>query len=211
MTGNQYFDAMHGGQIRRGMTWHDHAGIGYLPLTETPYDQEYFDKYVGYEKTDFGVHLNEARIALAERHFPKGSMVDIGVGSGQFMNSIGCFGFDINPVAIDMINETSFFLDPHFEDIDCATFWDSLEHIVEIADILAHIRHFAFVSIPIFNDLDHVVSSKHFRPDEHCWYFTSAGFKKFMEAHGFDVIEENTMETNLGRDGIGTFVCKRAP
>lgn len=209
MTGNKYFDDLEGGVERRGMLWHEYAGIGYLRLQETPYDDDYFEKYVGYANTDFGIKLNAARLAMVERLFPKGSLVDIGIGSGQFMETIGCFGFDINPVAVDLINETSFFLDPHIETVDCATFWDSLEHIVEIAQILAHVRKFAFVSIPIFEDINHVVSSKHFRPDEHCWYFTDAGFKKFMEAHGFAVVEQNTMETDLGREGIGTYACKR--
>ena len=184
-------------------------GMGYLPLENTPYDEAYFDKYVGYENTEIGILLNGARLALVSKWCPDGSLVDIGIGSGQFMNAIGSYGFDINPAAIKILNHTGLMLDPHFEDINCATFWDSLEHIAEISEILAHVKKFAFVSIPIFRDLEHILGSKHFRPDEHTWYFTDQGFHKFMCAHGFDVVEQNTMETDLGREDIGTYVCKR--
>ena len=210
MVGNAYFDGFDGGTEKRGMLWHGHAGVGYLPLQDMPYDRKYFQKYVEYAETDFGESLNDARLDLVNRLCPEGTLVDVGIGCGQFMFSIGGFGFDVNPHALKMLNARGILLDPHFEDVECATFWDSLEHIVEISQILTHVKQFAFVSIPIFRDLDHVISSKHFRPDEHCWYFTDEGFKKFMCAHGFDVIEQNTMETDLGREDIGTFVCKRA-
>lgn len=213
MVGNKYFDALHadGGPIPGGapLIWRNHAGMGYLPLQDTPYDADYFDKYVGYAETERGKALNAARMALVDEWYPSGSLVDIGIGSGQFMDEAGSYGYDINPTAIELLNKRRRLLDPHFEDVDCATFWDSLEHIVEIADILFHVKQFAFVSLPIFKDLPHVLSSKHFRPDEHCWYFTDAGFEKFMYAHGFKVIAQNTMETDLGREDIGTFVCKR--
>lgn len=212
MSGNQYFDNLitDDGLISGGFKWLHNDGVGYLRVQDTPYDAEYFQKYVGYEETEIGILLNGARLDLVSSWCPEGSLVDVGIGSGQFMAAAGSYGFDVNPVAVEMLNDKGLMLDPHFEDVDCATFWDSLEHIEEIAEILAHVKKFAFVSIPIFRDLQHVLGSKHYRPDEHCWYFTEDGFNKFMCAHGFDVIERNTMETDLGREDIGTFVCKRA-
>lgn len=204
MSGNKFFDA------GPGLAWRPEMGIGFLPLQDTPYDEDYFEKYVRYANTEMGLALNDARLALVSKWCSEGSLVDVGIGSGQFVSVAGSYGFDINPMAIELLNANNIMLDPHFEDIDCATFWDSLEHIAEISEILFHVKKFAFVSIPIFRGLDHVLSSKHFRRDEHCWYFTASGFKKFMEAHGFDVVEQNLMETDLGREDIGTFVCKRA-
>ena len=114
-----------------------------------------------------------------------------------------------HPVALEMLHKERLFLNPHVEDVDCATFWDSLEHIQDIAGLLSHVKQFAFVSIPIFRDLAHARNSKHFRPDEHCWYYTDDGFKRFMYAHGFTVIGQSTFETDLGREDIGTYtLCK---
>lgn len=211
MIGNKYFDELplDGVTFKSNLQWHHHAGIGYLPLIETPYDEAYFQKYVEMAKTDMGEELTWARLNLVKKHCPEGSLVDVGIGSGQFMDAIGCYGFDVNPVAVELLNSTNKMLDPHFEDVDCATFWDSLEHIIEISDILFHVKQFAFVSLPIFKDLPHILSSRHFRPDEHCWYFSDDGFIKFMYAHGFKVIDLNTMETEIGRQDIGTYVCKR--
>ena len=204
MIGNKYFDGL------SGFVWNEDAGVGYLPLEQTPYDQDYFDKYVGYSTTAFGVTLNLARSLLVNRVVTMGSMVDVGIGSGHFMDTVGCYGYDINPVAVTMLEDQGMFLDPFVESVESATFWDSLEHIGDIEHLLKNVRKFAIVSIPIFTGLDHVLRSKHFRRDEHCWYFTDKGFKKFMDGHGFQVIEQNRMETELGREDIGTYICKRA-
>jgi len=67
----------------------------------------------------------------------------------------------------------------------------------------------AFVSLPIFRDAHHARTSKHFRPDEHYWYWTRAGFIWFAERCGFSVIEHNTMESLAGREDIETFVLAR--
>jgi hypothetical protein len=74
--------------------------------------------------------------------------------------------------------------------------------------LLQHITGYVFVSIPIFKDSDHILKSKHYRKDEHYWYFTDSGFKYFMDINGFDFIESNTMESELGRESIGTYVFK---
>ena len=214
MSGNQYFDNLYadGGFVGGDhycIQWRDHAGIGFLNLQETPYDAAYFEKYVCYAQTEFGVQLNQARIDLVEKYCPLGSLVDVGIGSGQFMAAIGGYGFDINPVAVKLLEDNGRILNPYTGQVDCATFWDSLEHIADIADILKNVKKFCFVSIPIYEDLQHILSSKHYRPNEHCWYTTDEGFKLFMDAHGFSVVTQNTMETDLGRDGIGTYVLCR--
>lgn len=212
MSGNKFYDSepplvLHDCD---GLTWRHDLGMGYLQLQETPYDAAYFEKYVGYENTEIGKALNEARTELVKIFCPDGALVDVGIGSGQFMRAMGCFGFDVNPVALEMLHKDRLFLNPHDEDVDCATFWDSLEHIQDIAGLLEHVKQFAFVSIPIFRDIKHAMNSKHFRPDEHAWYFTNDGFIKFMYAHGFTVIGQSTFETDLGREDIGTYICKRA-
>lgn len=203
MTGNDYFDRLD------DLKWCDEAGVGYFPIKDTPYDDDYFDKYVAMAGTDMGQQLTQARVELIERYSDTKDIVDIGIGSGQFMEAVDCRGYDINPKAVKKLISDGRFANPYSTYFNSATFWDSLEHIKDVHLILNHVVELAFVSIPIFDDLGHVKRSKHFRPNEHCWYFTRKGFERFIEAHGFTVLEYNTMETDLGRDGIGTFVCNR--
>lgn len=204
MTGNPYFDKA------KTLKWSDQLGIGFLPLTNpSPYDANYFNKYIGYDDTEIGRALNDVRLAFVSVIAAGKSLVDIGVGSGQFVKNANCYGFDINPVVIPTLIEEGSFFNPYENNIECATFWDSLEHIQDIHLILENITDTVFVSIPIFRDIEHVLSSKHYRPDEHCWYFTNDGFQRFMLAHGFVTVVQSDIETELGREDIRSFICKR--
>ena len=58
---------------------------------------------------------------------------------------------------------------------------------------------------------DHVFKSKHFKPGEHCWYFTRDGLKLFMGRWGYERVEFNTSEIiHGGREGIESFVFKKS-
>jgi hypothetical protein len=54
-----------------------------------------------------------------------------------------------------------------------------------------------------------VLRSKHFRPQEHIWYFTREGLVNAMKACGFSLVAESDFETELGREDIGTFAFRR--
>lgn len=191
------------------MCWIADCGIGYLPVTAAPYDAAYFEKYRGYAETPVGRLLNRARLTLVWRYW-HGPLIDVGIGCGQFVESYhGARGFDVNPAGIAWLRERGLFADPLAERFDVATFWDSLEHIADPAPILANVRRFVFVALPIFDDLAHVLRSKHYRPDEHCWYFTAPGFVAFMAAHGFECLERNADETRIGREDIQSFAFER--
>jgi len=72
------------------------------------------------------------------------------------------------------------------------------------------VRKWLFVSLPIFRDAEHVLRSKHFRPQEHVWYFSRDGLIYAMKQCGFDLVSESNVETELGREDIGTFAFKRS-
>jgi len=90
------------------------------------------------------------------------------------------------------------------------TFWDSLEHIPSPKDLLMRVKkQTVFVSIPIINNILFVRTSKHYKPNEHFWYFTKEGFINYMDGQGFSCEDHNTMETDAGREDIDTFVFRR--
>ena len=194
---------------RAGLIWLPTPGFGFLPLTGVPYDAAYFEHYAGLADTIIGLRLNAARRAMVARHWDA-DVTDIGIGCGQFVASRArTTGFDINPVGVTWLEARGKFHDPYAVAVDAVTFWDSLEHIPDPAPLLANVRHWVFVSLPIFRDLPHVLRSKHYKPGEHYWYFTDAGFVSFMAAHGWRLVERNLEETEIGREDIASYAFKR--
>lgn len=190
--------------------------MGYLPVDEIigdkqVYDRAYFDKYVFYSQTDMGRALTAARVALVNKYC-KGHVIDIGIGCGQFVEERNKTGFkttgtDINPIAIEWLKERNLW---GINDWPTSlTFWDSLEHFKDPSYLINGTDNFIFVTIPIFENYNHIARSKHFRPDEHYLYFNHHGFVSYMWNLGFRMVEFNNMEETLGREDVTTYVFKR--
>lgn len=202
----------------RELVWVPEHGIGHYPVEAQPYNDAYWDRYRKWDWTVVGDQLNAARVGMVTRHTKAAHEIvcDVGIGGGRFVTEIAkalpsatVRGFDVNPAAVTWLSDTGFFIDPYAGPVASATFWDSLEHIHEPGPLLANVRKFAFVSIPIFKDAEHIKASKHFRKDEHVWYFTRAGFIWFMRQHGFSLLEVNTMEQECEREDIESFAFER--
>ncbi len=195
-----------------GLLWNEELGYGCYPVKDTPYDLGYFEKYVGYSRTAMGVALTDARVELVRRYVGDEPVVDIGIGCGDFIEKRGLritSGYDVNPEAIRWLLERGVWVDPYFKDQANITCFDSLEHMKRPEHLVGRVERFLFLSIPIFEGPDHVLRSKHFRKDEHVYYFTRDGLVRWMSGHGFALQEENRMEVELGREDIGTFVFRR--
>jgi hypothetical protein len=190
------------------LAWFPEQGIGFYPVKEQPYDFSYFEKYKELSKTPIGKALNKARIDLVNK-YTDGEVLDIGIGSGDFVkNRPNTKGYDINPHAVKWLTENKLFKNP-IKPTNSLTFWDSLEHIHEPKKLLESAKEYVFVSCPIYKDLKHLLGSKHYKPSEHCWYWTLDGVKTFMKSYGFELLEYNWQETDIGREDIGSFVFKR--
>jgi hypothetical protein len=200
---------------RRRLTWWPQLGIGYYPVEAgiAPYDQDYFDAFDCNGRTALGQALMRARCEFVERHY-HGSLIDVGIGSGAFVE-LRChlgqmtYGYDVNPVGIEWLEQRELLINPYLTSFDAMTLWDVLEHIPDFPPLLANVREWLFLSLPIFRDANHALRSKHFKPDEHCWHFTRHGLVFAMELCGFVLVSESTIETDLGREDIGTFAFRR--
>lgn len=203
---NSLLDSIEADRLR----WFPEVGIGWFPVAASPYDAGYWHRYRAMDRTEAGDRLTAARLSLVDTYYNGGSLVDVGIGGGRFVEDCPrARGFDVNPEAVLWLKGVGRWCDPYEAPVDAATFWDSLEHIHDPAPLLANVRYYAFVSIPIFTAPDHVLRSRHYRKDEHCWYFTPEGLRWFMWQHGFKQVERNTMEQDCGREDIGTFVFAR--
>jgi hypothetical protein len=195
--------------LKEKLLWLPEFGIGYYPVEDQPYDEQYWQKYLAMEQTDIGKTLNQARVNMV-KEYEWNEIIDIGIGSGAFIKEFSnAYGFDINPNAIEWLKQNNKWKEP--SNVDAMSFWDSLEHIHNPTELLGNIKKYAFVSCPIYTDKDHILRSKHFRPDEHCWYWTYEGLIKFMSNFGFYLLEYSNIETLIGREDIGSFTFKRKP
>lgn len=177
------------------------------------YGEDYFEKYIKYEGSSTSNSLNASRVAVTEKYCK--SILDIGIGSGEFIKSskIKVYGFDINELAVKWLKFHRLYANPYKDmpDVEGLTFWDSLEHFPEPQDILKIIRpnQYAFISIPIISNILKVKENKHYRPNEHYYYFTMTGLISYMKWSGFKFIEHVDAEIKAGRKDIVTFVFQR--
>lgn len=187
------------------------VGIGYYPVkpSETPYDAAYFERYQRQADTPIGRALTDARVEMVARHWLD-TVLDVGIGCGQFVEARpDTWGYDVNPAGVRWLQQHGRYRDLYGEPVEAATFWDSLEHIPDPAAAVRQIRRMAFVSLPIYGGADHVLRSKHFRRDEHIWYHEDRGIRWWFAQQGFECLESNDMETQIGRDGIGSYAFRR--
>lgn len=204
------------GMAEGHLQWIPEAGAGYLEVRGEHYDQSYFDNYRRLAGTEMSRSLTSFRMNLVDTYSIDGPpLVDVGIGDGAFLEArvkrgcVNCFGFDVNPVGIAWLKGRGLWADLYGQRWETATFWDSLEHIRDPSLALVQVSRTAIVSLPIFSGPDHVLSSKHYKPAEHYWYFTRDGFVQFVEGQGFGVANWSQGETLLGREGIETFVLRR--
>jgi hypothetical protein len=164
--------------------------------------------------TRLGGALMQARCDLVERHY-HGILCDVGIGSGAFVEARNqrfpgsTLGYDVNPAGRHWLHARQLWRDPHLEHVDAVSLFDVLEHIQDFRPLLANVRRWLFVSLPIFRDAEHALASKHFRPLEHSWYFTQAGLLSTLGALGFVCAEISDDETRLGREDILSFAFRR--
>lgn len=184
--------------------------MGFHPRDPMDYGHDYWAKYLAMDSTPMGEELTHARKELVDWYW-NGSVVDIGIGGGKFVEAMRerGYGFDVNPEAVLWLHNRNSFCDPYEHGVDAIACWDSLEHIPNPEALIAKVREWVFVSLPIFNDPNRAKQSKHYRPGEHIWYWSDAGLVAWFDELGFDLAEKNDRESVLGREEIFTYVFRR--
>ncbi|WP_158784755.1 methyltransferase domain-containing protein [Pantoea sp. BAV 3049] len=197
-------------ELQNGLIWLPELGMGYYPVPpERPYDENYFTRYKNMAKTPMGRELTAARVRLVQQHY-SGPLVDVGVGAGQFINARPeTFGYDVNPSGVKWLKKTSRWVDIYTGYHAALSFWDSLEHIDFPDKAVARAEKWVFLSIPVFENGDSILSSRHYRKNEHIWYFSHNGLIRWFGTLGFNCVAFNFIETELGREGIGSYVFER--
>lgn len=197
-------------ELSSGLVFLPELGIGRYPVpTSRPYDENYFANYQKLADTEMGRALTQSRIELVARHYD-GPVLDVGIGAGQFVAARpGTLGFDVNPVGLDWLNARNVYADLYASKWRALTMWDVLEHIDEPELAVQQATECVFVSIPIFTDAGDIIRSHHYRKNEHIWYFTDEGIRRWFAEQGFTCTEQNTIECQLGRKGVASYAFRR--
>ena len=191
------------------LLWCEEKGYGWHSSPPMSYSGEYFAHYVKLDDTPMGAALTRARLTLVEKYTKASRGVDIGIGGGRYVKESWGNGFDVSSEAVDWLKKNGAYTDPYTESVSHVTCWDSLEHIPEPEKLLAQVTDWFFVSLPLCDSAEQWLKSKHYKPGEHIFYWSLPGFLNWVEAQGFQVMEVNHAETELGREGITSFAFKR--
>lgn len=211
--------------MNKPANWKWENGIGFLPLGPNPvaYDRKYFDNYTRLGQTNQGRLITLARTHLVSTWVMGNRMVvlDVGIGAGFFVQRMRslhweCYGTDVNEAGIQWLKQRGWLWLPK-KPYQVLTMWDVLEHIEDPEELISPtvepcgpVPTWIFVSTPIYENEEHALRSKHFKPGEHCWYFTKEGLIAFMESLQYRCVEWNCREVIQGnREDIGTFVFNR--
>jgi hypothetical protein len=194
-------------EYEKELIWFSDLGIGYLESCGYEYGDDYWKIYQKYSVGDFGELLTLARVKFVSDNCNLVDLCDVGVGSGQFVDTIKCKGSDVNPIANKWLEDHDYYTDDVTK-FKTLTFWDVIEHINDPREMLSKAEN-VFISTPIYSDAAHCLTSKHLKPGEHIWYFTDNGIKYFMSLLGFECIAEDDIETVLGRDNILSYYFKK--
>tara|TARA_R110000803_G_scaffold90465_1_gene157866 strand:- start:14332 stop:14925 length:594 start_codon:yes stop_codon:yes gene_type:complete len=178
--------------------------------------EDYYDIYEDLEDSPTTDLLCKIRHDLVSRYCAGLDILDFGIGNGAFIERDpflrGILGFDVDVKSIALLKRTGLWKD--FYDLDSInpeviTFWDSLEHLPNIDEVLSLCPKFVVCSLPIFYERAEVFASKHFKPNEHIWYFSPTGLIEFMRERGFMCHWHGDLEGLAGRQGIFSFVFER--
>jgi hypothetical protein len=175
--------------------------------TDGLYDADYWAEYCRRDATPIGNALTRDRIAFVKTHAPPAAGADVGIGGGAYVTASGGRGADVNPYAINWLRARNAEWDREF--INHLTFWDSLEHIQTFGGMLTRAQEYVFLSTPVYTSKEDCLKSKHFKPGEHIWYFSDEGIKFIMRQYELDLVAQNRMEEDHGREAIGTYCFKR--
>lgn len=163
------------------------------------YDIDYAQKYDAYGTLNSDIsHLRLGYVLGTLGYVPK-SILDVGYGNGAFLKVCtslieNCYGFDISGFPVPA--GAHFSADWLNEQVDVATFFDSLEHFTDPYVIANCHAKYIIGSLPWFHNYsdEWFTQWKHYRPNEHLWYFNPYSLANFAHTIGYELINFSNVE-----------------
>lgn len=173
------------------------------------YGIKYWREYHRRRGTHIALCLNSSRRELV-RKYSRGANIDVGCGTGEFIDWIGGYGYEINPISVDRLKGTGRWLDPFGEipsHVSSFTCWDVLEHLATPTSLLRRVPEWLFCTVPVFES-GRLTENKHFKPFEHLYCFTPDGFEWYLKACGLEIVTASFVEVDCGRESVCTWVAR---
>ncbi len=169
------------------------------------YNSNYIETYNNYgEIGKYMSYLRLGNIIGSINRIPE-SILDIGYGNGSFLEVCSsiikdCNGNDISNYPVP--KNCKFVEDKFSRHFDVITFFDSLEHFLEIEWIKDLNCNFIVVSLPDchYKDDEWFLTWKHRKPDEHLWHFNKMSLTSFMEKMGYTVVSLTNIEDTIRKN-----------
>ena len=169
------------------------------------YDHDYVARYESQPQAE----LSEIRSELVMKYAGNFTNIcDVGFGTGAFLSAISLknpvttlHGFDVSPYPPPSFVK----VEPDWQkkEWDVVTFFDSLEHFVDLPKVNAK---FVVVSVPwchSYNENKWFLEWKHRKPGEHLWHFNSATLRRVFGKMGMREIYWGNPEDKIRKgDGV---------
>mgnify|MGYP002395054744 CR=1 FL=1 len=156
------------------------------------------------------------KLRLVAKHAEGKKLLDIGSGSGYFLNTMKTAGYDVNGVEISdkavELCQSNFGIKAYSPDdfladkipgkIDVASMWHVFEHVYSYEEYFKLIHEklndagTSFVAMPNHLCLDETIYGKYwaaYDTPRHLWHFTPITFKKFAEDRGFELVKMHNL------------------
>jgi hypothetical protein len=130
------------------------------------------------------------------------NILDIGYGNGAFLKACNktiqkTYGYDISPYPVPKNTERiNTIFDLEFE---CVTLFDCLEHWENIYELKKIKSKYIIISVPELHNFTEkeFLGWRHYRQNEHIWYFTKYGLANFMKKIGYKLINSSNIEDTI--------------
>lgn len=196
---------------------------GFVYLNNIPDESEIYEDYYeakvnkdDYTKFSSIPHLadiyaiNEQRLYYVRKYKLKGSILDIGCGTGLFLNTAMHYGFDVYGIdvsqaavnnakeefGIDADKKLISQLDPEHMQFDVITMWHVLEHLIDPVSELLKVRQLLkddgvlFIEVPNLKSIKFKLNGGKWQGGNHPLYhrsfFTPRTLRKLLKRSGFN-------------------------
>lgn len=146
----------------------------------------------------------------------KSKILELGPGNGILMASwyskgIKVEGFDVLDSIYTTIDSNSVYNIKW----DILLAFDVIEHFVDIDDLWKISFEYGFFSVPHPPKEGINPEWRHYRPNEHIWYFDDVAFEKWITAHDYLLLYKGTPEDilryrwDMNQPNIMTYIIRR--
>lgn len=184
------------------------------------------EKYISHSNTDKGLvnrlykivrnHSLDKKVKLLKKFKPSGKVLDIGCGTGHYLDRLAKHGFELSgvepePAAREFaIREFKLKVWPDLFELngdkgeyDAITLWHVLEHVYHLNNYMSEIKRLLsadgilIIAVPNPESYDAMVYEKHWAAYDlprHLYHFTRETMNAFAAKHQFELVDIDPMK-----------------